>query len=198
MGFGMVFQLVSFRRTGVLPGPLTLVVCGVVVVLAVVILVGTGRAVWLSGWVLAVLLGLDFAGAVADRLGAFGPPGAVGVSWGGWEPFVDYTARLLPSGTSGALVTVAALAATTAEVTLGVVLVSGWQRRWAGKAAAGLLLVYLWSMGWALGSDAVALYGLPLQIGGALLMSSCPAGRLAGAARAELRRESRVRARSAT
>lgn len=193
VGFGLVFQVLSFRHTGVLPGLATLLLCGVVVLLAVLTLTRSGRTTWLVGWAAAVLIGLDFGGAVADRLGALGPPGSGGVSWGGWGPFVTYTARLLPAADRG-LVTVAAAAATVVEVTLAVLLLTGWQRRWVGKAAAGLLLVYLVSMAWALGLDAAAAYGLPVLIGGALLVSSCPARPPAVGPRARPHSLSRLRA----
>lgn len=194
---GLAFQGVAWWRASVLPGPVTLVLCGVVVLLAAATSSRSGWAVWLAGWAAAVLLGLDFAGVVADRLGALGPPGAVGVSWGGWRPFVDDTARLLPGAGEG-LVTAAALAATTAEVALGVLLLSGWQRRWVGKATAGLLLVYLVSMAAALGPDAVATYALPLQVGGALLVSSAPARRPPAATKASLFPTSRASASEAS
>lgn len=193
VGFGLVFQVLSFRGTGVLPGPATLLLCGVVVLLTLLTLTRSGRATWLVGWAAAVLIGLDFGGAVADRFGALGPPGSGGVSWGGWGPFVNYTARLLPGADRG-LVTVAAAAATVVEVTLAVLLLTGWRRRWVGKAAAGLLLVYLVSMVWALGSDAAAAYGLPVLIGGALLVSSCPVRRPADGPRAQPHSLSRLRA----
>jgi hypothetical protein len=132
-----------------------------------------GRLVWTLGWLTAALLALDFAGAVADRFGLLGTAGA---SWGSWDAFVGYTARLLPF-VPDSLVGVAAISATAGEITLAIWLLSGWQRRWAGKAAAGLLTVYLPAMGFAIGITEVARFALPIQIGGALLVSAVPSRR---------------------
>ncbi|MBU2663768.1 hypothetical protein KOI35_09635 [Actinoplanes bogorensis] len=118
--------------------------------------------------VVAVLLALDFAGAVADRLGW---PGAVGTAWRSWDAFTAYTGTLLPF-VPDSLVGTAAVSATVGEIGLAVWLLSGWRRRWAGIAAAVLLTVYLVAMGVAFGSDEVAHFALPLQIGGALLVSA--------------------------
>lgn len=173
---GLVFQLLWWSVRHVVPGPVTLVLCGAVVLLAVFVLVRSRRGTWLAGWLVAVLLGLAFGGAVADRFGVFGAAGTAGVSWGSWAAFVDYTSVLLP-GLNRSTVTAAAVAATGIEIGLCVLLITGWQRRWVAKAAAGLLLVYLLTMLARLGGDAVATYGVALLIGGALLVSSCPVAR---------------------
>ena len=131
---------------------------------------------WVAGWVVAVLLAADFAGAVADRFGAFGPPGAAGVSWGSWPAFVDYT-RVLLHGVPEPVALMAAVGATGIEVALVAVLLSGRQRRWVGKAAAALLTVYLVAMASSVGCSEVARYALPIVIGGALLLSACPGRR---------------------
>lgn len=128
------------------------------------------------GTVVAVLLALSLLGAVADRFGLFGPVGASGVSWGSWPAFVAYTASLLP-GPLGSLATVAAVAATLLEVALGVLLLAGWQRRWVGKVTAGLFTIYLLAMGVMLGLGEVVRYGVPMLIGGALLVSATPTRR---------------------
>ena len=129
--------------------------------------------------VVAVALRKDLGGAVADRFGFWGPPGAPGVSWGSWSGFVRYTAQLLP-GVGRDLVVGAAVAATVTEVTLGLLLLSGWQRRWVGKATAGLLTVYVVTMALTVGLDALATFAVPVLVGGALLVSTCPARRAAG------------------
>ena len=171
---GVLFQVLWWRSAR--PGGVTVVLGVAVVLLAVAVLAGAGRVVPVLSRVVAVALGLDLGGAVADRFGAFGPPGADGVSWGGWGSFVAYTSTLLP-GTGRGLVVAAATAATAVEIVLGVLLVIGWQRRWVGKATAGLLLVYLVSMANGPGVDAVATYAVPTLVGGALLVSGCPARR---------------------
>lgn len=158
---------------GVLPGPITAGVCVVVVVLAVSTLASWRRTSVIVGWVASAALGLDFLGAVADRFGAFGGPGAPGVWWGSWPAFVANVTAML-HGVDGWLAQVFAAGATAAELVLGVALVVGWQRRWVGKAAAGLLTAYLLLM---LGTGElaeVARFALPVLVGGALLVSATP------------------------
>lgn len=138
---GLGFQAAWWSLRHVVPGPVTLVLCGAVVLLAVLVLVQSPRGTWLAGWLVAVLLGLDFGGAVADRFGAFGAKGTAGVSWGTWSAFVDYTSTLLPA-VDRVAVTAAAATATGAEIGLSVLLIIGWQRAMGregrGRAPHGL------------------------------------------------------------
>jgi hypothetical protein len=60
-------------------------------------------------------------------------------------------------------------------------------RRWVGKAAAGLLAVYLVAMASSVGWGDVARYAVPVEIGAALLVSACPAVRGRRAAAIPLR-----------
>lgn len=174
---GAIFQLVWAAWRGVVPGTITLVFCTIAVLLAALFVAGAGSTpIRVGGWVMASLLALDFAGAVADRFGAFGPPGAAGVSWGSWAVFVDYTQVML-GGSPRPLATAAAVAATGVEVLLAVALVTGYRRRWTGKVTAGLLAIYLLAMALTIGPDEVATYAIPVLIGGALLVSVCPARR---------------------
>jgi hypothetical protein len=167
---GLVFGVAWVAAGRPLPGAVTLTVVAAVLVLAVLVVRPVGRATSVAGRVVAVLLALAFAGAVADRFGLFGPPGGAGVSWGSWAAFVEYTRTLL-HGVPTPLATVAAIGATVAEVGLAVALLTGWQRRWTGKAAAGLLTVYLVAMGLSVGWAEVATYAVPVEIGGALLIT---------------------------
>jgi hypothetical protein len=185
-GAGLLFQLVLLGNHGVLPRPVTLVLVASVGVLAGSTLLGARTWAWAAGWVTSALLGLDFAGAVADRFGAFGGLDGPGVSWGSWSAFVDYTARLLPAFDRWVVV-LAAASATVVEVVLAGLLLCGWQRRWVGSAAAGLLTVYLLAMGLALGADSVGRFAMPVLVGGALLVSSTRTSR------PRLRASSRVR-----
>lgn len=174
---GAAFQLWFLLTGRASPEPVAWVLIAAVLALAVVVLTGARPAVVrVAGWVAAVLLAVEFGGAVADRFGAFGPPGGALVSWGDWSAFLDYTADLLPWA-AHPLVVLAAVAATVAEAGLAVWLLSGRQRRWAGKAAAGLLTIYLVAMAFTVGAAAVATYAVPLLIGGALLVSAAPVAR---------------------
>jgi hypothetical protein len=96
VGGGTVFQLGWAAWRDVVPGTITLVISAAAVGLGVLLVAGAGSTLArLGGWVMSVLLALDFAGAVADRFGVFGLPGAPGVSWGSWAAFVDYTQVML-------------------------------------------------------------------------------------------------------
>lgn len=177
VGAGVLFQLAWLLMREKPPGPITVALCLLVVALAVVTIVAQQSLLAvIAAWILAVALGLDLMAAIADRFGLFGPPGSAGVSWGSWEHFVAYTGELLGPVLAPAS-PVAALLATLVEAVLSVLLVSGWQRRWAGKLTAGLLTIYLVAMAFTVGLDEVARYGMPLLIGGALLISAVPARR---------------------
>jgi len=178
---GLLFGVGWAALGGVVPGLITLVLVVAAVALAAVVLTRQAsprgeQVTWAVGWLVAVLLAADFAGAVADRFGVFGAPGGAGVSWGNWSAFVDYTRTLL-HGPPEAVTVIAAAGATAAELALAVVLLTGWQRRWAGKAAAGLLTFYLVAMATSVGFDDVARFALPLEIGAALLVTVCPTAR---------------------
>jgi hypothetical protein len=177
VGGGVIFQLGWVVWSGVVPGTITVVLSAVAVGLAALFAAGAGSTlIRAGGWMMAALLALDFAGAVADRFGAFGPPGGPGVSWGSWAVFVDYTQVML-GGSPRPLATAAAVAATGVEILLAVALVAGYRRRWTGKVTAGLLAIYLVAMTLTIGLDEVATYAIPVLVGGALLVSVCPAGR---------------------
>jgi hypothetical protein len=177
---GLLFGA-GWAAAGTVPGAITLTFVVAVLVLAAAVTSertsgGRPLVTWVAGWVVAVLFAADFAGAVADRFGVFGPPGAAGVSWGSWPAFVDYT-RVLLHGVPEPVASTAAVGATGAEVVLVAVLLAGLQRRWVGKAVAALLTVYLVAMASSVGWSDVARYALPVVIGGALLLSVCPSTR---------------------
>ncbi len=93
---------------------------------------------------LRLALATAFLSAVADRFGAWGPPGSAGVAWGNFEHFLTYTGSLVPLLPQRG---VAALgwAVTVAEIGLGLSLLLGFKVR-AAAAGSGLLL-----FGFALG-----------------------------------------------
>lgn len=172
---GLLLAVWQVGSTHEAPGVVTVAIALLVVALATLVVAGAADR-WRRGTARAVgvVLGLDFAGAVADRFGLLGDPGSPGVSWGSWARFTDYTQTLL-HGVDRPLAMAAAVAATLAEVALAALLLVGWQRRWVGKATAGLLTVYLVGMATSVGMLEVAQYAVPILIGGALLMSAVPA-----------------------
>ncbi|NYH93348.1 MauE/DoxX family redox-associated membrane protein [Actinopolymorpha rutila] len=129
----------------------------------------TGSLRWWGGRLCGGVVGLELVGAVGDRFGAFGRPGSPAVSWGDWSHFQAEAAQLVPWDR---LVVPAAVAATVAEVVLGVLLVVGPWQRWTGKATAGLFVIYLLAMIPGMGSASILEYGLPVLIGGALVSSA--------------------------
>ncbi|WP_404346793.1 hypothetical protein LG311_14005 [Sutcliffiella horikoshii] len=97
-----------------------------------------------------IFLGLMYLWVVADRLGIFGPVGNLGVVWGNFDHFLEYTATLNPwfprivSDILGYFVTFL-------EVVLGVLLVSGIRLKEAALASLAQLLVFLLSMTFSIG-----------------------------------------------
>ena len=133
------------------------------------VLAADRRLGWWGGRIAGIAIGIELAGAVADRFGLLGGPGDPGVSWGDWSHFRAETAELVPWD---ALVGPAAVGATIAELTLGVLLIAGPWWRWTGKATAGLFVVYLVAVVPGMGGASVLEYGVPVLVGGALMASA--------------------------
>ena len=99
-----------------------------------------------------------FLSAVADRFGGWGPAGTPGVAWGNWASFVGYTGKL-----TGWLVTdpdltqAMAMGATVLETGLGLLLLIGYQTRYATLGSGLLLLSFALSMTISAGSPKQAL-----------------------------------------
>ena len=99
-----------------------------------------------------------FLSAVADRLGGWGPAGTPGVAWGNWDAFVAYTGTL--TGwlvASSGLTQGMAMAATVLEFGLGLLLLIGYQTRYAAVGSGLLLLCFALSMTISAGSPKQAL-----------------------------------------
>ncbi len=119
---------------------------------------------------LRLALAVCYLSAVADRLGWWGPPGAPGVLWGGWQHFCDYTHKLLffvPRGLSD----VGGLLATVAEVVLGGMLIVGFKIRWAAIGSGLLALSFMLSMILALGVHAPLNYQVPTVCAASFLLA---------------------------
>ena len=120
-------------------------------------------------------LAAGFLSAVADRFGLWGPPGTPGVAWGGFDPFLAYTGKLLwylPAG----VVPAAGWAATVLEVALAVGLVAGVRLRAVALASGALLLVFAASMTVALGPEPPLSYSVWSAAAGAFLLASLRPG----------------------
>lgn len=144
---------------------------------AVTVVAGTATAFrarresarWWGARIAGAVIGFELVGAVGDRFGLLGPPGAPMVSWGDWAHFRVETAELVPWDS---LVQPAAVAATITELTLGTLLLVGPLWRWVGKATAGLFVVYLVAMVPGMGVTSVLEYAVPVLVGGALVTSA--------------------------
>lgn len=90
---------------------------------------------------LRVGLGIGFLSAVADRLGAWGPYGRPTVAWGNMEHFLSYVAKLNP-WFPGAVIPAVGWIVTIGEFTLGILLLIGFETRWAARLSGWLLLAF--------------------------------------------------------
>lgn len=94
-----------------------------------------------------IAIAAGFLSAVADRFGGWGPAGEPGVAWGNWAAFVAYTGRL--TGwliADPGLMQSLAVVATGGEIGLGVLLLIGYQTRYAAFGSGLLLLSFALSM----------------------------------------------------
>ncbi len=126
-------------------------------------------------WFLRLGLAAGFLSAVADRLGLWGSPGAPGVAWGEWSPFVSYVGTLnwfVPK----ALIPALAGVATLAEVLLAVALVAGWRLRASAFASGLLLLSFAVTMTIVGGVKGPLDYSVFAAAGGAFLLAATAKG----------------------
>jgi uncharacterized membrane protein YphA (DoxX/SURF4 family) len=166
---GLVAMLVwSVTRPSPGAGAVTWMV-SVVAALAAACQLAAPHVRWWAARLAGVVIGILLLGAVADRFGLLGANGDPGVSWGDWSHFRAETAQLVPWSH---LVSPAAVAATLSELVLGALLLAGLAWRWTGKLAAGLFVVYLVAMVPGMGPSSVLQYGIPVLIGGCLLVSA--------------------------
>ena len=135
---------------------------------------------------LRLALAAGFLSAVADRFGAWGPPGAPGVAWGAWAPFEAYTAQLNPWAPA-ALAPALAWAATALEVALAALLLPGLATRAAALGSGALLLVFALGMAFASGPKAPLDYSVLAAAGAALALATLGGGAWSLDARREAR-----------
>lgn len=122
---------------------------------------------------LRLALGVGFLSAVADRLGLWGPPGADGVAWGSFGPFLDYTAVLNPWAPA-ALVPAIGWTVTGLEVVVGVLLLVGYRIRITALAAGLMLAAFGVGMTWGTGLKSALDASVLSASAGALLLSIHP------------------------
>ena len=125
---------------------------------------------------LRVVLGVGFLSAVADRFGIWGPAGAPLVSWGNFQNFLTYTARLNP-WCPGPLIPALGWIATFAETVLGVALILGFQIRLTALLSGALTLLFALAMTFTLGVHAPLIYSVFVCSGGAFLLAACGSDR---------------------
>jgi hypothetical protein len=129
------------------------------------------RSTTLAAAFLRAALAGGFLSAVADRFGLWGPAGAPGVAWGGFDAFLDYTGKLLwflPSS----LVPVAGWTATVLEVVLAVGLLVGIRLRAFAFASGLLLTAFAIAMTVALGPEPPLSLSVWSAAAGAFLLAS--------------------------
>ena len=95
-------------------------------------------------------LGVSFLLSVSDRLGFYGNPGERGVSWGTFERFLGYAAKVNAFAPAW-MIPFLGTAATVLELLFGVTLVLGLALRWAAFGSAGLLFLFGSAMAISLG-----------------------------------------------
>lgn len=94
---------------------------------------------------LRIALAAGFLSAVADRLGMWGPPGTLRVAWGDMGHFLTYTGKINP-WFPNAIIPAVGWGATIVETALGVLLLIGFQTRWAARLSGWLLLAFALGM----------------------------------------------------
>ncbi len=117
-----------------------------------------------------VALGIGFLSAVADRFGLWGPPGTPGVSWGNFQNFLAYTAKLNPWSPLSWIPTLGWIA-TLCESCFGVALIIGYRTRIAAVLSGLLTLAFAISMVFGVGIHAPLSYSVFVISAGAFLLA---------------------------
>ena len=111
-------------------------------------------------------LGASFLSAVAGRFGVWDRT----VDCAHFQRFIAYTGQVnafMPASTIPFL----AWAATVAEITCGVTLITGFYLRWAAVASAALLAMFALAMAFSLGAKSPLDYSVFSASAGALLLA---------------------------
>jgi thiosulfate dehydrogenase (quinone) large subunit len=95
-------------------------------------------------------LAVGFLSAVADRFGMWGANGQPNVAWGDIAHFMHFVGTLNP-WLPAALLPAIGWLVTCSEISLGLLLLVGWQTRWAARLSGCLLLMFTIGMTIGLG-----------------------------------------------
>jgi uncharacterized membrane protein YphA (DoxX/SURF4 family) len=128
----------------------------------------------LSQAFLRLALSISYLSAVADRFGLWGAPGTPGVSWGNWQNFVAYS-NSVNSFVPPFLGNVLAIVATTLEVILPALLLTGYKIRLASMASGIVLLLFALAMTISFGMKAPLDYSVWTGAAASFLLSVLPA-----------------------
>ncbi|MGH4031903.1 DoxX family protein [Actinomycetota bacterium Odt1-20B] len=139
---------------------------------------GESPVPWRIATVVARLaLAAAFLSAVADRFGLWGEFGTGSVAWGTFDAFETNTAALAPY-LSGWAVDAVAVAATVAELALGIALLIGVALRWTAWLCVGLLLFFGLSMAVFVDVQAPLKFAVFSGLAAALMLALAPRGSL--------------------
>ncbi|QLE75717.1 hypothetical protein FGW37_32705 [Streptomyces rectiverticillatus] len=156
---------------------------------------GESIAAWRTVTVVARLaLASGFLSAVADRCGLWGEFGTGNVAWGTFDAFVTNTGTLAPYLSGGGL-RAAAVAATVAELLLGLALLFGVAVRWTAWLSAATLLVFGLSMALFKGPQAPLIFSVFSALAAAAMLAMAPRGAMALTLDRRLTRYGRSRSR---
>jgi len=106
---------------------------------------------------------VNFLSPVASRLGFWGH--------GNWEKFLVYAGQVNSFAPASA-VPYLAIAATTLEIALPLLLLVGYRTREAALGAAGLTLCFALAMTWSFGLKETLDYAVPVDCTSALLLAT--------------------------
>ena len=93
---------------------------------------------------LRIALAAGFLSAVASRLGWWGKQSS------GWKNFLEYTGEVNSFAPANAI-PILAIVSTALEIVFGILLLMGYQTRWAALGAAILTLLFALAMTWSFG-----------------------------------------------
>jgi uncharacterized membrane protein YphA (DoxX/SURF4 family) len=146
----------------------------------------TSRGSHVAAAFLRLALGAGLLSAVADRLGFWGPPGAVLVVWGSFHNFLFYTAKLNPWCPPVCL-PLLGIAVTLAEAGLGMLLILGLLTRVAGLLTGTMALTFAAAMTFVLGVHAPLNYEVFVFSAASFLLASLAPDKLSVDALRELK-----------